>query len=300
MAYNNYGGLLLDGEPPKNEIKPFPNDMNCSQEPPAGLTLSLIGRYDKGMEPDGGLLFALACPAGYKIQTAEMAPKEGNNDTGYATYDAPVDVNPAQRSPEVCYFQVRFKIHDLDQDDFESTVTVSGSNNYIYTFKKKRTGGGLDVEEVIVEVEEEPVLSAIQGNTRLGADAINDLNAFPTEVTVSPEAPEGMNAQVLGWKANTVENMRGVVMQFTAPAGKAIQTNETGSGTGADGRTYVYMMAVVTDAREDLPNTVYWEVWYLKTDAESSGWSTQVKMVSGSNNYIYTFKKKRTGGGLDL
>ena len=41
------------------------------------------------------------------------------------------------------------------------------------------------------------------------------------------------------------------------------------------------------------------EVWFLETDVNSDGWSTEVSMVVDGNTSTYVLTKKRTGDDLE-
>lgn len=143
--------------------------------------------------------------------------------------------------------------------------------------------------------------TTIQGQTPLGTNKPGNLKStIGVDLMAPVGAPDGIGVSVVGMLANGNPGMYGMVFGYSTPAGMRVDPKQSGS-LPSKGSTHYDMMKVVVvkDAAVKTANTEYWEVWFLETDVNSDGWSTEVSMYVDGNTNTYVLTKKRTGGELD-
>ena len=123
----------------------------------------------------------------------------------------------------------------------------------------------------------------------IGID-IGSLNALPL----------GYAVEVVGMLTNSNPGVYGMVFGFTTPAGTKVNVKGSGSLIKPGSSNYDMMLVKTeSDGSVKASTTEYWEVWYKQSDVDSNGWSTEVDFVVGTDTYVYTLTKKRTGDGFD-
>ncbi len=143
--------------------------------------------------------------------------------------------------------------------------------------------------------------TTIQGQTPLGTNKPSNLKGtIGVNLMAAAGAPNGIDVSVAGMLPNGNPGMYGMVFGYSTPAGMRVDTKQSGS-LPAKGSTHYDMMKVVVvkDASVKAANTEYWEVWFLETDVNSDGWSTEVSMVVDGNTNTYVLTKKSTGDELE-